>query len=126
MTKATVLVYTLFIFFGLLPSLAAFVAMKKGKLTPARYLLFAVILIGFGTLVIAVGTSLLQVVQPYLQPDNPDFNSAKDIALHINVWVYVFPVVSIGLGVNLLTAYLTTESKKRTATLTTGPSRRRR
>lgn len=126
MSKELILVHTLFIFFGLLPAVFALIAMKRGKLTPSHFLGFGVALVAVGTLVIAIGTDLLQVVQKYLQPENPDYNSAKEIALHVSLWAYVFPAVSIGIGVNLLTEYLVTGSGKKNATLTTGSRRRRR
>ena len=126
MSRELVLVHTLFIFFGLLPALFAFMEMKRGKLTPSKFLGFGVGLVAVGTLVIFIGTDLLQVVQKYIQPDNPDYNSAKEIALHVGVWAYVFPAVSIGIGVNLLTEYLISGSTPKNATLTTGSRRRRR
>ena len=124
MNKVFVLLYTLFVFFGLIPAFASVIAMKRSKLTPPRILRYSILLMVIGTIFITFSTDLLQVVQKYLQPDNPDYNLALKFALHISVWGYVFPAISIGLGVNLLTEYLVSESKTKSAAITRRPTGR--
>ena len=71
---------------------------------------------------VAMGTDFLQIIDPLLKPDTPNYEAAKDIKIHVSAWTYVFPAVTIAVGANFLTIFLA----KDTATKVVARKRRRK
>lgn len=116
------LVNLAFVFLVLIPAIGligAYWALRKHIWTlPITGLL----LIGVGTMAVAMGTDFLQIIDPLLKPDTPNYEAAKDIKIHVSAWTYVFPAVTIAVGANFLTIFLA----KDTATKVVARKRRRK
>jgi len=71
--------------------------------------LFALFFILVGTGVLGMSSDFLDIVTPNIVDGNPDNTYLNDIKAKIEMWGFVFPAVTLAIGVNLFTEFLNRE-----------------
>jgi hypothetical protein len=91
---------TINLVFGLylLICLTVMILVKKMNLGDWKYLVGGLLLTGFGGAMAIFGSSLRPLIQRFLDPTNPEFQSAKHAATALGIWELVFSVAIIGKG----------------------------
>ena len=100
------IVHLTFCFLGILPAIFVLFSFKDKRPKYHKLWMYAFVLIALGSVIAAIGYDLLYLIEQYVKLGKPDQYLAEETKLHVSLWVYVFPGITIALGVNLLTEFL--------------------
>jgi hypothetical protein len=73
------------------------------------FFLSGMFLIINGILFFATGNLFVDIAQKFFTVKKIDELTLKEMTMGMSLWIYFIPVVSIGVGINIISLYLSTE-----------------
>ena len=103
---------------GIVP-MAAFLAYStKCKPSDLMFFFFGLLLIAHGIMFFATGNSIVSMAETAHEAKMLDENKLKFMTDGMSLWLYSLPVVSVSIGVNMVSSFLTAESPQSKKSIT--------